>query len=290
MNTLPFSLRIFLPGADPEGLRIIEKSNWSGSGIVVPRALLPEARKRKELDRTGVYVLVGPAEDSGLPKIYVGEGDPIRPRLDQHAGKKDFWTVAFAFTSKDENLNKAHVQYLEARLLALAAAAKRCTLENGNVPQSPSLSEADAADAEGFLAEMLLCFPVLGVSVFAGPTEPAAQRRTELVLKAKGIVARGAEVPQGFLVLAGSQAVVEEVSSIHAYLSEIRTALRENGVLAPQGDKLVFTQDYSFASPSTAAGVILGRSSNGRTEWKTKEGRTLKDLQTAGVGSEPAGL
>ncbi len=156
----PTFIEILLSAGDPDGLRNIEKSNWSGCGIVVPRSLFGDARQRKELARTGVYVLVGPPEESGLPRIYVGEGDPIRPRLEKHASERDFWTSCIAFTSKDENLNKAHVQQLEARLIALAAQAKRCTLDNGNVPQLPSLSESDAADAEGFLAEMLLCFPL----------------------------------------------------------------------------------------------------------------------------------
>lgn len=136
-----------MPGGDPDGLRTIEKSNWSGAGLVVPRSLFGESKQRRELARTGVSVLFGPPEESGLPRVYVGEGDPIKPRLEQHAGKKDFWTSCIAFTSKDENLNKAHVQYLEARLLDLAAQAKRCVLDNGNSPALPSLSEADAADA-----------------------------------------------------------------------------------------------------------------------------------------------
>jgi hypothetical protein len=231
-----------------------------------------------------VYVLVGPPEESGLPRIYVGEGDPIRPRLEQHASKKDFGTSCIAFTSKDENLNKAHVQQLEARLIALAAQAKRCMLDNGNVPQLPSLSESDAADAEGFLAEMLLCFPLLGLSVFS--SAPVVERPgTELVLKAKGVEARGIETPQGFIVRAGSRAVTTEVASIHAYISEARSGLVENGVLRPDGEHYVFTQDYPFASPSTAAGVVLGRSANGRIEWKTKDGRTLKAIQEAEAGS-----
>ena len=179
----PYSIRIFLPGGDPDGLRTIEKSNWSGAGLVVPRSLLGEAKQRKEFMRTGVYVLVGPPEESGLPRIYVGEGDPIRPRLEQHAAKKDFWTTCIAFTSKDEILNKAHVQYLEARLIALASQAKRCVLDNGNVPQLPSLSEADKADADGFLAEMMLCFPVLGVAVFSAATVEH-KKVLELSLKA----------------------------------------------------------------------------------------------------------
>lgn len=96
----PYSIKIFLPAGDPAGLRTIEKSNWSGCSIVVPRSLFGEARQRKELAHTGVYVLAGPPEESGLPRIYVAEGDPIRPRLEQHASKNDFWTSCIALTSK----------------------------------------------------------------------------------------------------------------------------------------------------------------------------------------------
>lgn len=276
----PYSIKIFLPDGDPDGVRLIEKSNWSGAGLMIPRALFSEGRRRKELARTGVYVLVGPPEESGLPRVYVGEGDPIRPRLDQHAAKKDFWTSCFAFTSKDENLNKAHVQYLEAQLISLASQTKRCTLDNGNAPALPSLSEPDAADAEGFLAEMLLCFPVLGLGVFS-TAGPAAASSRMLHLSAKGVKAEGGETAEGFVVRAGSAVVRAEVPSCHVYLKELRAALFANGVIKPTVDGFVFAQDYVFPSPSTAAGVVLGRSANGRVEWKTKDGTTLKELQEA---------
>lgn len=278
----PYSIRIFLPGGDPEGLRTIEKSNWSGAGIFIPRALIGEARRRPELDRTGVYVLVGPAEESGLPTVYVGEGDPIRPRLELHATKKDFWVHCLAFTSKDNHLNKAHVQYLESRLVEMAKASKRSVLDNGNVPTRPTLSEADTADAEGFLGEMLLCFPVLGLTVFSGPpSAPKAAR--QLRIKAKGIEAKGAETPEGFLVHAGSGVAQSEAPSCHAYIRELRAALLKNGVLKRAGENYVFTQDYTFNSPSTAAGVVQGRSANGRVDWRTEDGATLKALQERGI-------
>ena len=276
----PYSIKIFLPGGDPDGLRTIEKSNWSGAGIVIPRALIGEAKARRELARTGVYVLVGPAEESGLPRVYVGEGDPIKPRLEQHAARKDFWTSCIAFTSKDENLNKAHVQYIESRLIAFAAEAKRCVLDNGNAPTLPSLSEADAADAAGFLAEMMLCFPVLGLSVFTAAA-PVPRSAKLLFIATKGIKAEGLETHDGFVVRAGSGAVKGEVPSCHAYLKELRSALIANGVLKASGDGYAFVQDYVFPSPSTAAGVVQGRASNGRVDWKTKDGKTLKELQEA---------
>lgn len=276
-------MRIFIPSGEPEGLRIIEKSNWTGQGLVFPRAQFAEARQRDELKRTGVYVLWGLSEYGQLPRVYVGEGDSVLSRLEQHAKQKDFWTHAVVFTSKDQNLNKAHVKYLEARLVQLAAEAKRSELDNGNVPQLPVLSEADAADAEAFLADLLLCLPVFGVTVFEKSKSVGAKSH-DLILKAKGIEARGQDAADGFVVRAGSQAVKDEVPSIHTYLSDLRRALVAQGVLEDAGTVYRLTQDYTFNSPSTAAGVLLGRSANGRVEWKEAQGRTLKEIQEAEAG------
>jgi hypothetical protein len=275
-----FSVRLFLPDGDPDGIKVVEKSNWNGSGLVVPRALLPAAKARSELARAGVYVLAGQDGESPLPRVYVGEGDPVRPRLEQHAKAKDFWTHVALFTSKDHNLNKAHVQHLEARLVALASASKRCLLDNGNVPQTPSLSESDIAEVEGFLDDVLLCLPVLGFPYFE-PAPAPVPNETQVVINAKGLVARGYQTPQGLVVLKGSQATRTATAAIAAYLTEIRNQLLQQGVLREAGPVLEFTQDYSFASPSTASGVVLGRTSNGRVEWKTSDGRTLKSLQDA---------
>jgi hypothetical protein len=282
--TSGFSVRIFIPSGEPEGLKFVEKSNWTGQGIVFPRSLFAEARSRPELKRAGVYVLWGPSETGQLPRAYVGEGDSVLARLDQHAKSRDFWTHAAVFTSKDQNLNKAHVQHVESRLVALATAAKRCELDNNNVPQPPSLSEADVADAEGFLADVLLCLPVVGVSLFEKAKVPSAKDR-DLFLKAKGIEARGVDGAQGFVVRAGATAVKREVPSINAYLVSLRRTLIQKGVLEEAGEKLRLTQDYSFASPSTAAGVLLGRNSNGRVDWKDAKGRTLKEIQEAEPGN-----
>lgn len=278
-----FSVRIFIPSGEPEGLRIVEKSNWTGQGLVFPRSLFAETRQRPELKRTGVYVLWGPGESGQLPRVYVGEGDGVLSRLDQHAKNKDFWTHAAVFTSEDQNLNKAHAQYLEARLVALASDAKRCELDNANVPQVSTLSEADAADADSFLEDLLLCLPVVGVTVFE-KAQVAAAKGGDLLLKARGLEARGVDSPEGFVVRAGSTAVKAEVPSIHAYLVDLRRALLNKGVLADAGEVYRLTQDYTFNSPSTAAGTLLGRTANGRLEWKDAQGRTLKEIQEAETG------
>lgn len=276
----PFSIHIFLPDGTPDGLHIVQKTNWTGVGVVCPRPLLATAEARAEFAKAGVYVLSGPAESGNEPKIYIGEAAPIRPRLEQHDAGKDFWNTAVVFTSKDSNLNKAHIQYLEARLVQLAKEAKRCKLENANQPQIPALSEMDQAEVEVFLDEMLLCFPILGLSIFEKP-EAAAPSAGRFHLKGKDAQATGYQAPQGFVVCAGSRARLDEVLSIHQYLSEKRKSLLELGVLKQEGTSFVVTQDYLFDSPSTAAGVLLGRSANGRIEWKNLQGQTLRTIQGA---------
>jgi hypothetical protein len=166
----------------------------------------------------------------------------------------------------------------------LAAEAKRSDIDNGNTPQLPALSEADVADAESFLADVLLCLPVVGVSLFEKAKAAASTKGGDLLLRAKGIDAHAIDNQEGFVVRAGSTAVKTETASIQVYLAELRRALVDKGVLVDAGELYRLTQDYTFNSPSTAAGVLLGRAANGRTEWKDAQGRTLKELQEAAVG------
>lgn len=178
------TIKLFLVEGGPDGLWAVEKSNWTGIGLMCPRSSYPEARSREELARPGVYVLVGPSEQTaGHTRIYVGEADALSKRLDQHVKDKGFWTRAVVFTSKDQNLNKAHVRYLESRLIRLALDAQRAEVENGTAPAPPSLSESEAAEMDSFLDEMLLIYPVLDVRAFDRIEKSAA---SALRLFAKG--------------------------------------------------------------------------------------------------------
>lgn len=279
----PATIRIFLSEGTPEGLRIIEKSNWTGRGFDFARADWTKVRTRADFGKPGVYVLVGPSDEEGL--IYVGEADEVRSRLNMHHAQLDFWTRAIVFTSKDENLNKAGVRYLESRLVALAATAKRVALKNGNVPNAPFLSEPDQAEADGFLEEMLPIFPLLGLPAFevvaatvAGADAIALRLNTA---QASGV---GRDTADGFIVEAGSMARGSETKSLPASVRALRTKLVADGVLAAEGTSLRFTQDRAFSSPSTAAMVLLGRPANGRTEWTDESGRTLRAIQEDAAG------
>jgi hypothetical protein len=147
----------------------------------------------------GVYVLIGPADtDAKSSKIYVGETDVLKDRLDWHQKNKEFWTRIIIFTAKDKNLNKAHVRYLEARLLAPADEANRAELENGTSGALlPALSDPDKADMESSLADMLLIYPVLGLNAFekaAETTEISANQR--LFLTGENTKAEAKRVPK----------------------------------------------------------------------------------------------
>ncbi len=287
MNVMkPFSLRIFVADGDPDGLRLVERSNWVGKAVMFPRALLPKVKQRDELSQTGVYLLLGPRENGEGEALYIGEGDPVRPRLESHYAQKDFWNRAVCFVAAPGQLNKAHVQFLESQLIQLAKAAKRLPLDNANQPTEPSLSEADRADMQVFLENMLGMLPVLGIHAFEQAAALPSVAVAVLTCKGKGVVASGFEATQGFVVKAGSQAVGKSVPSMEQHVRsmfDLRQELIQNGVLQPDGDRYRFAQDFVFSSPSTAAAVVLGRSANGRIEWKDANGKALKEIQAAGL-------
>lgn len=284
-TTSAYSVRLFMPHGDPDGLRIIDQPNWSGVGVAFPRGAYKDVSKRKEFERTGIYILVGPGPDGGaLPSLYIGQSDRIQTRLDSHHKNKDFWEWAVFFVSKDNALNVAAAQYIESRLIERAVAAKRCHLDNGNEPAGPNLGDADAADAEGFLAHMLRVLPLLGISAFEQKEAKTVTQDRKILTctaKSKGITAKGYVTAGGFVVCKDSLAAAEKQNAIHDYILAIRKDLVSSGVLVPEGPHYRFTQDYDLSSPSTAAAVVLGRIANGRIEWKDAAGKTLKAIQEA---------
>ena len=165
-----FTLRVFVPDGDSEGVRFIDRMNWTGLGIVFPRSKWPEIRNRQEFGRTGIYILTGYSEgDDDLPTIYVGQADGVKSRIDIHAQQKDFWDTGIVFVSNSGGLNRAHLTWLEYALVTKAAEAKRCYLDNGNAPQEPAMSEAEQADTRAFLQEVLQILPLVGLRVFEIP-------------------------------------------------------------------------------------------------------------------------
>lgn len=279
------SLELFFIDGKPDGMLTAEVFNWTGHVLMTPRTQISEALKRKEAHYTGVYLLFG--EKEGEPLAYIGEGEDISDRIRNHEARKDWWTTAVLVTASANNLNKAHVKYLEARLVEEARSIGRITLENGNTPARASLSEAAQANMEAFLEHVLLVLPALRIDSFVrnvrptGPTPITAAPTTEAVAfeinaKKHGITAQALLQDSDFIVQAGSLARMawEGIGSKHTSYGQLHEELARTGVLQVQGDHRVFASSYAFSSPSAAAGVVLGRPANGTLEWKLKGQQT----------------
>jgi uncharacterized protein DUF4357 len=274
------TIKLFLPRGDAKSLRTAEISNWTGKAIAAPRTELEELLQREELDKAGVYILSGADPVSGSPRAYIGEAEVIRDRLKQHK-TKEFWVSAIVFVSKDENLTKAHVRYLESRLLYEAAQVGRFTLEQ-NQSGGSKLPESDREDMEVFLAHTRHLLPVFGSDLLIPVAQPSAKQQSGGVLfcRMKGAEARGHRTPDGFVVLQGSTAVLQERQSAKKwpYVLALRDKLIADGTLVEKGGFYLFTRDVEFSSPSAAASVIEGGSANGLIEWRTKDERVLKEI------------
>ena len=186
-----FTLRIFVSDGDPEGVRFIDRMNWTGLGIVFPRSKWPEIKSRAEFGRTGIYIMTGYGEgDDDIPTVYVGQADGVKNRIDSHAQNKNFWDTGIVFVSNSGGgLNRAHVTWLEHALVAKAHETKRCHVDNGNTPQEPALSEAEKADTQAFLREILQILPLVGLRVFDAPRAVATPiASTKSTSKQKGLL------------------------------------------------------------------------------------------------------
>lgn len=277
------TIKIFLVHGDPKRLRTAELSNWTGKAVAGPRSEFEGVVGREESGSSGIYFLTGTDPESGKAAVYVGEAESIRDRVKAHL-QKDFWNQLIYFISKDENLTKAHIRYLEGRLIDQAKVACRALVVNGQ-NSGAKLPESDREDMEVFLAKINQLLPVLGVELLVpSATVPATGTEKELLYcEIKSLKAKGRLAPNGFLVLKGSQAVLHERASTQKYPwpMNMRQKLKEEGVLSANDDHLVFTRDEEFSSPSAAAAVIHGGHANGLISWKNKEGKTLKEIEGA---------
>ena len=307
------TLKLFLVDGVPNGLLTAEIMNWTGHVITGPRSRLDELIQRPESRRTGVYFLVGPDTGPGMsPQVYVGETDDVAQRLTAHnrpedKGGKDFWEKVCVVTSKDANLTKGHIKYLESRLINIAQQGGRCELLNGTDPGYDNLPEADRSDMAFFLAQIQNLLPVLGFDFLRntpGPRSPEPQHAMGAEAQDAGspmpiqpspifvgdvrkheITARGQEINGEFVVFKGSRTRAEWEGVDGTYTGLFNELVR-NGVLMRTADARhrEFTRDYAFSSPSAAAAVVAGRSANGRTHWvDERSGLTYSAWQEARV-------
>lgn len=278
------TIKLFLPHGDAKRLRVGEVSNWTGKALAAPRTELDDLVAREELESAGVYFLLGTNPDTGNPQAYIGEAEVIRDRLKQHKAKAlEFWTSIIVFVSKDENLTKAHVRFLENRLWQESKIAGRYELENIN-GSNPKLPESDREDMEVYLSRIRQVLPVLGsdlLSPISGSTRPT-KSQPNLICKIKNAIAHGRRTEEGFVVFKDSTAVLTlrpSAESQHPFVVALRKKLVQDGTLIEKDGLYAFTQDAEFSSPSAAAAVIHGGGANGLTAWRDSNGKSIKELE-----------
>jgi len=271
-------ISIFLVDGIPDGRLAGEISNWTGKAFKIPRKLLKVSAKREELAKAGVYFLFGKSEENpDEDAVYIGEAEEAYKRLTQHQNL-EFWNEAVVFISKDENLNKAHVKYLESKLYEMIKASKRYTVLNASTPTCPIISESEQAVMTEFMSNLRVLINTLGYKVLEPLTDPAErQKDTYFIKAARGANGKAVITNEGVVVIKGSEIATSTVPSMAPAFVKQRQKLIDEGVIEKTDGKLFFTRDYLFPSPSTAAAIVMGRNANGRAEWKDKKGKTLKE-------------
>jgi hypothetical protein len=291
------SVKLFLADGTAHGIVVAEIGNWTGKVLAAPRGRLGELLSRPEAGRTGIYVLLGPDPErpDGL-LAYIGEADDIAARMRNHlrSEAKDFADRFALIVSSDDSLTKGHARYLEGRLIRLVKEAGTVQLTNDTAPDFQRLPEADKADMEFFLGQVVLVLPLVGFDLFRrvhAPKVPkSADGRTTFAFSPAGASARAQEGTEGFVVLAGSTARRGGSETFPAGYRALRDKLLANGQLAENSSSELyrFVTDVVFSSSSAAASIIAARSAGGPLEWKLEStGQTYRDWRAARLDLSP---
>lgn len=274
------TIKMFLLDGIPNGRMTCELSNWTGKAYKIPRNKIKDSSDRIELTNTGVYLLLGTDDESGKGIVYIGEAENIFKRLQQHLNEKDFWNEVLVFISKDENLNKAHIKYLENRLYQFSKDANRYIVKNSNTPTLPAISESDQAEMEEFLENIKMLVNVFGFKVFENLRQNNSNTNKNIIKlfikAARGANAIGEQTSDGFVVFQNSMIAETVTDSFPNGINKLRRKLISEDIIKDNK----FMKDYLFSSPSAAAALVMGRSANGLTEWKAKDGKNLKSIES----------
>lgn len=272
------SIELFLVNGSAESLVTAELSNWNGKAIKIPRTEVKSC-DRADLKSVGVYFLIC-QEDDGTDSVYIGEAENVSDRLNQHlkdytSGKeKYYWNMAVVFIGRD--LNKALIRYLENRLVEIAKECGRYAILTKNTYKNTVLKEAQIASMEEFIENVKILINTLGYKVLV-PAPIALEDTIYLYCKGSGASAKGFQSTGGFTVLKDSIISDHTVPSFETsgknYFN-LRNTLIKDKIIVNRS----FVIDYEFKAPSAASAVVLGRPSNGNDDWKTEDGRKLKEI------------
>lgn len=288
MRLSPKTIQIFLPSGDPHSIRTAEITTRIVQVVEVPRSLLKDFLETPESEQAAVYFLFGQQGEGVESKAYIGQTGDLQTRLVKHHQTKEFWERVLVLISRTNSVTQTHALLLEWYCLQEATKAGRYVVENGNGGSklhTPAPLEADCLEIFE-TGQTLLA--TLGYPVFDAVAAASAGAQDEEVfyLTSAGIDGRGRYTLEGFVVLKGARGRRANVPKFSEANMRFRQRLLDASVMREEGDTVVFEKDHLFGSPSMAAIALLGRTSNGLMERKSKEGATLDALKR---GPEVAG-
>lgn len=289
------SINLFLMDGTANGRMKCTLANWTGVAYKIPRTELDKCKERDDLKQSGVYFLFGTSDQTGENIVYIGQagsrknGEGVLNRLLEHKRnpEKDYWTEAIVFTTSNNSFGPTEISYLENCFCNLAIEANRYIIKNGNDPTQGNITEEKECELEEFVDYAKLIMGTLGHKVFIPLnevkfiyTESYANNMSEILLYLKRKIIRSGQIieasckqtSEGFVVLKGSHIEIIDSQSIPVGVREARKKAK----IDSQG---ILQEDVLFGSPSYAAAFVIGGHANGLTEWKTAEGRTLKEIE-----------
>lgn len=274
-------------------------ANWTGLAYKVPRSYLDKCKDRQDLKQSGVYFLFG-KNDNGEDEVYIGQagirknGEGVLFRVVEHLKDETYFSDAVMLTTQNNSFGPTEISYLENKFTNMAISTDRFNVRNGNDPNPGNVTEEKESELEDFVEYSKMVLGVLGYKVFVplvkSTVEEIVEENEELILylsrkskkSNKTIEAKCMRTNEGFVVLKDS--MIEEIDSraIPKTIKDIREKCREANEII---DKRL-TKNYLFNSPSYAAAFVLGMHTNGKTDWKTENGLTLKEFEEKGDNIE----
>ena len=284
MSINPKTIQIFLPDGDPKGIKVATIRTRNIEVIYFSRNNLENLYKTMEKrNKVGIYFLIGLNEEKDQDEIYVGEAEDVVIRLEQHNKSKDFWQRGYFVVDNNGLLTKSHVKYLENFTYNKIKEADKIILNNGNEPTKSYVDETIEADLNGDIFETIevLLSLMIGDNIFEKIEKKSSKKDGDIFVckDSKGIYAEGKYLEDGFLVFKDAKISLNTSNSFGSGSGKtIRNNLISNNIITQKNDFYILNKDFLFKSPSSASSVILGRSSNGWTEWKNKENKTLDEI------------
>ncbi|URN93036.1 MAG: GIY-YIG nuclease family protein [Candidatus Pristimantibacillus lignocellulolyticus] len=289
------TIKLYIMGDNFKHLKSAELSNWTGKSFIGNRKHVQIIQGLEELSVPGVYFLLSELEGSLLKRIYVGEADEVNKRIAEQFKSKDWWDDFVIFISKDSNLTKSHVRFIEKELYELLA-RNNTTIElnNSNTPPGSKLPVSDCDDMNDYVDNLVFVLGQLGIIDFTKTKNIQDEILNEKELDniffmnvsgRKGELGKIAKLvisDNSYISLKGSYVKKDSTNSFgsHNY-SKLRKEFEINNYFISSDSDSFYelTKNIEFNSPSAAAAIVRNSSINGRKVWKLENGMNLDEYE-----------